>query len=112
MTTSTLTECPSWCSTPAHRLLDTQGMPTREDLDLAAYEPHEGPVYGPSRSRDVEVLAFVHPDGTSGVSVNVGGNLALTLPLSRESVARLETMSDALRGASEDLFRVLVEVAR
>ncbi len=102
MPTILSTPCPSWCTTPAHRLLDTLGMPRREQVDLAAEEPHEGSVRGLSTSPDAEVLLFVEPDGTSGVSLHVDGELVLTLALA-DAARRLEAMSDALRGAAEDL---------
>ena len=99
--------CPSWCTTPAHRLLDTLGMPTREDLDLAAYEPHEGALRGPSNSPVAELVLFAEPDGTSGVALRIAGELVLTLPLA-DAERRLEALSDALRGAAEDLAVAMV----
>jgi hypothetical protein len=97
-----MTPCPSWCTTPAHRLLDTLGLPTREDLDLAAYEPHEGALRGPSNSPVAELVLFAEPHGTSGVALRIAGELVLTLPLP-DAARSLETLSDALRGAAEDL---------
>ncbi len=102
-TTPTLTTCPRWCTNPAHRLPDE---PTPDELDLAASEPHEGPVSGSSRSSDVEVLLVGQADGPTSVSVSVAGNEALRLPPG-EAVYRLAAMSDALRVASEDVAPVL-----
>ena len=106
-TVPALTRCPEWCTTPAHRVFDAPGIPSREALELALAEPHEGPVYGTVRTSDAEVVVFEGgDDGESGVSLFVGGNFALTLPTG-EAVARLAAMGDALRGASEDLAVLL-----
>jgi hypothetical protein len=53
------------------------------------------------------VVLFAEPDGTSGVALRIAGELVLTLPLA-DAERRLEALSDALRGAAEDLAVAMV----